>query len=105
MSLTEQSIRSRNSLKSTKEIQNLEFLEYIAQKLNDIMKYKDLIQFYPKVRKQVINIQRWKILRNCLIVLIYICLIFAKPDWCNNLGSNIGNGCERQINKGYHFYT
>ena len=69
------------------------------------MKYKDLILFYPKIRKQVINMQRWKILRNCFIFVIYFCLIFGKPDWCENLSTNVENNCERQSDKGYQFFT
>lgn len=68
--------------KRQKEIKNLDFLEYYAYKLNEIYKYKDNIFFFTSADKQLVNAERWKLMRNTCIIVLYVSLLFAKPDWC-----------------------
>ncbi len=46
-SLTQRNIGDKGASKNNKEILNLEFLEYFSEKLNEIFKFKDLIEYYP----------------------------------------------------------
>ena len=89
----------------SKDIINLEFLEYTAYKLSNIYHYKDYVTFFPSIQKQMKNIRRWKVLRNIVLVLLYISLIFTKPDWCDKMELDITRDCSRNKTDDIDFFT
>lgn len=90
---------------SSKDIINLEFLYYYYYKLTDIFQYNDKVLFYPSNNKVMINAEKWKILRNLCITILYIGILFTKPDWCDNKGLNIDNSCSRVISEDIEYFT
>ena len=90
---------------NSKDIINLEFLYYYYYKLTDIFRYNDKILFYPSDNKLMINSEKWKILRNLCITILYIGILFTKPDWCDVKGLDIDNTCSRVISEDVEYFT
>ena len=89
----------------SKDIINLEFLEYTAYKLSNIYHYKDYVLFFPSMQKQMKNIRRWKVLRNIVVIFLYITLLFTKPDWCDKMELEITRDCSRNKTDDIDFFT
>ena len=66
------------------EIKNLELLDYHAEKLNDVFRYRDYIFFFASGERHMVNERRWKSLRNTCVVLLYVGLLFGRPAWCGS---------------------
>lgn len=66
----------------SREIRNLELLDYYAYKLNEIYQFKEYIFFFGSMEKHLLNERRWKSLRNTCVLVLYVGLLFCKPAWC-----------------------
>lgn len=64
------------------EIKNLELLDYHAEKLNDVFRYRDYVFFFASGEQHMVYERRWKSLRNTCVVLLYVGLLFGRPGWC-----------------------
>jgi len=81
----------------SKEIKNLEMLDYYAQKMDQIYYYKDYVLFFPTLEKQLTNIERWKTFKIFCIFVIIARLLFTKPDWCSKNSTKVTYDCSRDI--------
>lgn len=63
------------------EIKNLELLQYYAYKMNEIYNYRSA-GFFKSINRNLVNAERWKMLRNVCVVILYFSILFVKPGWC-----------------------
>jgi hypothetical protein len=89
----------------SQEIINLEFLEYYVYKISDIYHYKDFVLIFPDMEKQIKNLNRYKVLRNICLVLLYLSLIFTKPDWCDKKELDILKDCSKSKADDIEYFT
>lgn len=74
-------------------VKNLELLDYLALKMNEIYNFKEFSTYFPAMEKHFLNVQKWTLLRNFFVILLWAILIFSKPDWCDRLGMAIDSEC------------
>lgn len=67
---------------AAKSIKNLEILDYYALRLNEIFNYKELSTYFSSMERHFVNLQKWKMLRNFLVIMLWAILLLARPDWC-----------------------
>lgn len=89
----------------SKKIKNLELLEYYAFKMNDIYYYKSYMSVSSDYEKKMLNIERWKLFRNICLLVLFLRLLFTKPDWCNQSSGEINQECSRNLNTNIHYFT
>lgn len=65
-------------------IKNLEILDYYALRLNEIFNFKEFATYFPNMERHFTNLQKWKMLRNFLVILLWAFLLLMRPDWCEN---------------------
>lgn len=75
-------------------IKNLELLQYHAHKMNEIYKYKGSHFFGNTFEKSLLSAERWKMLRNVSVVLLYLSILFIKPGWCQS-NANMNENCTK----------
>jgi len=73
------------------EIKNLELLQYYAYKMNEIYNYKSA-GFFKSINRNMVNSERWKMLRNVSVVILYFSILFVKPGWCHE-NDNVSPDC------------
>ena len=89
----------------SKKIKNLELLEYYAFKMNDIYFLKETVLEFPSYERNLMNMERWKLFRNICLLVLFLRLLFTKPDWCSELSGEINQECSRNLNTNIHYFT
>lgn len=77
-------------------IKNLELLQYHAHKMNEIYKYQSSSFFGNAVDRNLLSAERWKMLRNVSVVLLYLSILFIKPGWCQS-NVNMNENCTKSF--------
>lgn len=106
--VNEESIDASQKAKNdyfSKKIKNLELLEYYAYKMDDIFYHKDHTVGFKGLQSRLLNLERWKLFRNICLIILFLRLLFTKPDWCNEKNDEVNPECSRNLNTNVHYFT
>lgn len=94
--LIKSEINKLTSGKPSVQIKNLELLHYQAFKINEIYTMKSSNPANKSLGKNVINAERWKLLRYISIIVLYLSVILIKPGWCSKM-ENMKPDCTESL--------
>lgn len=74
------------------QINNLELLHYYAYKMTDLFNSQTEGNLIKSFNRNLMSIERWKLLRNILLIALYATFIIIKPGWCD-MKNNMKSDC------------